>query len=109
MKHIVIEAKCLYYFIEDTEKQIPSCCKYEPGRVGTLCFKFNEEKHKYCPYLGIGTAKASLVLTDGEGEAINADGYWGDFKMSEEDWIKEEKKWIEKQNRYISEQSDESL
>lgn len=98
MKHIVIEANCFY----EEGKEIPKCCKLGVENVSINCLKYDSENRQYCPYLVFGTTKATLVLTDEEGHAINADGYWGDINMSDEEWIKEEGEWIDKQNRYIS-------
>jgi len=103
LNHIVIEANCFFDLDEEETNQIPRCCKYGPGNVSINCLKYDECNHNHCPHLVFGTAKASLVLTDGEGNAINSDSYWGDLKMSEEEWIKEEEIWIQKKNAQIVE------
>lgn len=97
---IAIEGKCLYLISED-KQEIPKCCKYRPGVVGKHCLLFDESKHMYCKYLGIGTARAQMILTGSDGDVINSKGFWGDLDMTEDEWIKEEKKWILKQNKEI--------
>lgn len=100
-KHIVVEGHCIYDLNENKNKKIPECCKYNPGKIGAHCFKYNIEQRQFCPYLGIGTAKSSMVLTNSEGISVNGTCFFDDINIDEKEWHKREKKWIEKQIDYI--------
>lgn len=102
MRNILIEANCIYNIDKKDDDLVPNCCMLGPNNVSINCFKYNKDKNKYCPFLVFGTAKTTIVLTDEYGNVINSDGFWGDLKLSEEEWRRKEKEWIDKQNAYLS-------
>lgn len=83
---------------------MPNCCIYRPNNISINWLKYNEDKKQYCPFLIFGTARATIALSDGSGNVINSNGFWGDLKLSEEEWIQKENEWIDKQNEYIEKQ-----
>ncbi|KAJ50065.1 hypothetical protein CTM_19904, partial [Clostridium tetanomorphum DSM 665] len=97
MKHIVMEANCFYDSDKKENESVPKCCKFGPNNISINCLKFNEGENRYCPFLVLGSARTTLVLTEQNGNAVNSDSFWGDLKLSEEDWLRKEKEWIEKQ------------
>lgn len=101
MKHIVIEANCFYDSYENGNKAVPKCCKFGTNNISINCLKFNEGENRYCPFLVFGSARTTLVLTEQNGNAVNSGSFWGDLKLSEEEWVRKEKEWIEKQSDYI--------
>lgn len=103
MKHIVIEAHCFH----EESNEIPKCCLLGPGNISFNCLRYNGENNQYCKYLTFGTARATLVLVDDEGEAINANAFWADLKLSDEEWIQKENEWIDKQNKYLLESTSD--
>ncbi|WP_273322494.1 hypothetical protein [Vallitalea guaymasensis] len=98
--HIVVESYCS--FKNDNLAEKPICCKYNPGITGLHCLAYDSQNNNYCPYLGFGTAKTTIVLTNQKGETINFDSFFGDLDLSKGEWEKKEKEWIKKQNEYIS-------
>ena len=102
MRNILIEANCIFDY-DNKDKSVPDCCLYGPNEISVNCLKHNGNMHQYCPFLIFGTAKATLALTDGDGDVINSDMFWGDFNMSSEVWIQKENEWINKHNKYFSE------
>lgn len=98
-KHIVIEGTCTFNLSEDKKKIIPECCKNDPGKISSNCLKY--ASNKYCPYLGIGTARSSLVLTDKQGEAIIGTCFFDDLELSQQKWEKNEADWLKEQIGYI--------
>lgn len=94
-RHIVLEGHCFFDKDEDI-KEVPKCCKVRPESIGLHCLDF--EEGKYCPYFAFGTAKASIVVTDGNGDAIAGTCFFpeGAFKLSNEQWNIKENRWINK-------------
>ena len=108
MTNILIEANCIFDY-DDKNTTLPKCCLRGQNKIGINCLKYNGDIHQYCPFLIFGTAKATLALTDGEGDVINSNVFWGDLKMSAEEWKQKENEWIIKQNSYLSEQNTDAL
>lgn len=106
MKHLIIEANCMYDFEKKNNINVPVCCKHSAGSISINCLGYQEEKRQMCPYLVFGTAKSTLVLTDEEGEAINSVSFWDDLKLSSEEWKMRERAWIRKSNDILQEMSN---
>lgn len=75
--HIVVESYCSFKNDDLAEK--PICCKYNAGITGLHCLAYDSQNNNYCPYLGFGTAKTTIVLTNQKGETINFDSFFGDL------------------------------
>lgn len=98
--HIVVEAYCLY---KKEYGEIPSCCKYEPGKIGVHCMEDEVDKHKICSYLGFCKARSSLVLTDSSGNALSSQTYNNDdISLSAEEYESAEKDWLDSWKDIIS-------
>lgn len=96
-KHIVIEGHCLF----DDTYEIPLFCKYGPGKVGIHCVKASNNSNEYCSYLGIGSSRASIVLTDSNGDLCGYSSFWTDEDISGDKWIEEEKVWLKRWIRHL--------
>lgn len=102
MNHIIIEGNCFYNSDKKKYEAAPECCKFGPNNISINCLKFNEGTNQYCPFLVFGSTRTALVLTDPNGITTNSSSYWGDLKLSDEEWVIKEKEWMEKQNSYIN-------
>lgn len=96
MKHIMIEAECIYNLEKNKDDNIPKFCKFGIGNINVNCLMNEETINSICPYLIFGKASSTLALTDRNGEVINATTFWDDLKLSEEEWIMKEEEWIKK-------------
>jgi len=104
-KHIVVEGHCMFGLEENQE--LPKCCIGKPDDVGLHCLKF--ESGKYCPYFAFGTARASIVVTDGNGNAVTGTCFFpkDGLDLSEEEWHIRENKWIEKWTKKIQDKDND--
>ena len=103
MKHLLIEANCMYWF-EETKEEVNNleCCKFGIGNISLNCLKYDETSNKMCPYLAFGTPSTTLALTDKSGEVINAETFFDDFDLSSEEWERREEEWIKRCNNLIN-------
>jgi hypothetical protein len=92
-KHVVVEGHCFYDVEENKPENIPQCCQYSPGNVGLHCLKHGEGK--YFPFFAFGTARASVIVIDGTGEAVNGTCFFPDnaHKLSDTEFVEQEKEW----------------
>lgn len=109
MKHLIIEANCIFDYEEENNINVPKCCKYGIGNVSVNCLSYQKETNRVCPYLVFGTAKSSLALVDKNGEVVNAVSFWGDLRLSEEEWNLKEEKWITRCNDILKTISENLL
>lgn len=92
--HVVLEAYCLF---SEEDKEIPTCCIYEPGRIGIHCFEYDEKIHNHCPFLALGKARSTLLLINETGDVIVSKAYKGDDSLIDENlWLNAERGWIKK-------------
>ena len=105
-KHIVLEGYCAF----NNEKNLnmpPHCCKLFPENIGLHCLNYDEKEHKFCPYLGYGTAPSTIVLTGNDGEEVSFKVFNSDENLSnEKKWLKQEEKWIEECKNKIENLND---
>lgn len=106
MKHLMIEANCMYWWSEETKEEVknPGCCEYGIGNISLNCLKYDETSKKMCPYLAFGTPRTTLALTDKSGEVINANTFFDDLGLSSEEWERREEEWIKKCNDILNKQ-----
>lgn len=90
--HIVAESYCLY----NEKNKIPKCCKFKPNHIGLHCFEFDNENKQYCPFLALGTAKSTIILTGSDGELKTFDTFENDEVVDENEWRLKEEEWINK-------------
>jgi hypothetical protein len=106
-KHIVVEGHCMHGIEE--EDSIPKNCLNSPGNVGTWCLTDEETEHSHCKFFAFGKAKASVVVTDGEGEAEYGKCFYPTdaFNLTNEEWDKRENIWIDMwKNKIINDNSE---
>lgn len=109
MKYLLIEANCVFDYEVESNSNVPKCCKDGIGNVSLNCLNYQKGTNSFCPYLIFGTAKSTLALSEKNGEIINANSFWGDLRLSEEEWNLKEEKWIEKCNGIIKKISEDLL
>lgn len=101
MKHLVIEANCIYDKENNGSNSIPACCRLGPKNISNSCLLFEEESNKMCPYLVFGMARSSLVLTDKRGDVINSTSFFGDLNLSSDEWNEKEETWLQESNTVL--------
>jgi len=108
-KHIVVEGHC-FYDSDSSEKEESKDldrCRNKIGEVGLHCLELN--KGKLCAYLGYGKARASIVVTDSKGEAVNGSCFFPEdaFKLSDKDFVEKENEWIRRWSEKIDEDKND--
>ncbi len=105
MTQLVLEAKCIYQFFRNEENILPACCILGVGNISFNCLNY-EEKIKFCPYFTYGKVRSTILLTDKEGNTINANSFWADLNLSDKEWEIKESDWIEKYDIFINKLND---
>lgn len=97
--HLILEAICLAKKKEESTKCI---CKGEQI-ISINCLCDCNKMFSPCQFIAFSKAKSTIALTNEEGIVINANEFFGGFKISEKEYYEKEKRWIEKCDKIIDE------
>ncbi len=91
--HILVEGYCL--FDKKKHKKVPECCINGSNKIGFNCLIYNEEEHRFCPFLGLSKSKSTIALNNIEGKLVTYDTFeLEDNFIDEKEWLYKESQWI---------------
>lgn len=92
LSHLLLEAVCL---IENENKALNCRCGGSQC-LSLQCFCDSDNILSVCEFLGLKKARATIAVTDNQGNVVNANEFLGDFSLSPADYEISEKQWVEK-------------
>ncbi len=96
---LILEAICLADQNEETKN-----CNCKGKQILSIdCLRDCNHIFSPCKFISISKSRSTIALTNENGTVINANEFFGGFKIDKKEYLEKEQNWIDKCGKIIDE------